>query len=96
MFESAGDCEGRQSKRGLGVAVAAVGPSRFAKAGGIRGQHLCHVPDGDLGPAGPLGAEAALKDQSQNLESCLPQTLLERQEKVRTEERLASMASKKV
>ena len=31
----------------------ALGPSRFAEQRGIRGAHLCHTPDRDLGPADP-------------------------------------------
>ena len=32
---------------------SAPGPSRYAEPLGIRGAHLCHLPDGDLGPADP-------------------------------------------
>ena len=74
----------------------APGPSRFADPWGIRGAHLCHIPDGDLGPADPPRRRSQPKgSKSRPRVAFTTATLPERQEQVKAEERLANMASSK-
>ena len=77
--------------------AAAQGPSRFAERWGIRGQHLCHVPDGNMGPADPPRHRGSPKgSKSRPCVTFAAEALPERQEKVKAEERLANRASKRV
>ena len=74
----------------------ALGPSRFAEQRGIRGAHLCHTPDRDLGPADPPRRRGRPKgSKSRPRVEFMTATLPERPEKLRAEERLAGMSSKK-
>ena len=77
------------------AAAAAPGPSRFGEPWGIRPQSHGRIPEGDLGQADPPRRRGRPKgSKSWPRVAFSLDTLPERQEKLRAEERLAVMSSK--
>ena len=82
------------SSAGEGPAAAAV-PFRFQEPWGIRYQSQGRIPEGDLGPAHPPQKHRRPKgSKSRPRVQFSLNTLPERQEKIRAEERLAGMSSR--
>ena len=76
-------------------AAAAPGPSRHQEPWGIRWQSHGRIPKGDLGPADPPRKRGRPKGSKLRPRVAFKiDTLPERQEKLRAEERLAKMSSR--
>ena len=76
-------------------AAAAPGPSGHGEPWGIRPQSHGRIPEGDLGPADPPRRRGRPKGSKTRPRVAFNlDTLPERQEKIRAEERLAGMSSK--